>query len=251
MRTLESYITINFKSLAVAASRYGGERIATALVSETAAWLLGNINRDDFYWSEIQNFLDDNPIFPASTGYNLTSTITDLDAKLAAIYRLDGEKMHCELAPQVDWDEVIFELMESEKKNGCNFYTEARQGDYPNLESLRYLNNKYKPIASDVNGERRYSFISGETASLLTQKYKEFNPVAGIKDDPERVLKHVARSLNYDLTSEQLEIAKLSLSEMLSEMPGDLTAFDLVNNWHKSPALSGFANCLRKICLFE
>jgi hypothetical protein len=69
--------------------RYGGGFTALVASSEAASFLFDMLSSDDNDATQAQEFLADNPLFPAARGEAATDALEKLDGKLGLLYRYE------------------------------------------------------------------------------------------------------------------------------------------------------------------
>jgi hypothetical protein len=100
-----------------------------------------------------------------------------------------------------------------------------------------------------IEGEPNHFLVVGtpRPGKRILDPVVGMNPISNFGLAPDETLIMLSKVCNYRLTDEQVSIAKLSGMELLSSATNDeITILELVNLWQDTPALSGFADSLRK-----
>jgi hypothetical protein len=103
-----------------------------------------------------------------------------------------------------------------------------------------------------IEGEPNHFLVVGtpRPGKRILDRIQGMNLISKFGLAPDETLAMLSKACNYHLTDEQASIAKLSAMELLSSATNDeIKILDLVNLWQDTPALSDFADSLRKYLL--
>jgi hypothetical protein len=119
---------------------------------------------------------------------------------------------------------------------------------------IRPFENKTDQIENliPIEGEPNHFLVLGSPrpGKRILDRMMDMNSISKFGLAPDEALIMLSEACNYRLTDEQASIAKLSAMELLSSATNDeITIRELVNLWQDTPALSDFADSLRKYLL--
>jgi hypothetical protein len=91
-----------------------------------------------------------------------------------------------------------------------------------------------------------FSTLKTRSGKTVSRQARAINCIATFADAPDENIAMLQKACQYPLTDEQVKIAKMSVMEKLPTTAEEMTILDLVQLWEHTPALSEFANILRK-----
>jgi len=125
-----------------------------------------------------------------------------------------------------------------------------------NPKQLRPFENKSDRNENliPIEGEPNHFLVVGtpRPGKQILDRMMGMNSISRSKfrASPNEAVIMLSKICHYRMTDEQVSIAKLSGMELLSSATNDeITILELVNLWQDTPALSGFADSLRKYLL--